>query len=272
MIRITLPGGVQSFDHPIRGSDLVERLGGRACKTALAVRVNGDLRDLDGLVEHNADVEIITRDLPEALDLIRHGAAHVLAQAVKELHPETQVTIGPVIETGFYHDFAREQPFTLDDLTVIEQRMREIVARDEPIEREVWRREDAIRHFEEQGEFYKAEIIKNIPEAETLSVYRQGPFRDLCRGPHLPSTGKLGDAFKLLKVAGAYWRGDHRNPMLQRSYGTAWRIKAELKAYLLQLEEAEKRDHRKLGREMDLFHFQEEALGAVFWHPKDWRL
>ena len=272
MIQITLPDGTQTYSAPVRGADIAARSGDAIADKTLAVRVDGALRDLNSLIDGDADVEIVTREQPEALELLRHDAAHVMAEAVKELYPETQVTIGPAIENGFYYDFAREASFTPEDLERIEQRMREIVARDEPIEREVWARDDAVRYFEAKGERYKAEIIAGIPATETLSVYRQGAFRDLCRGPHLPSTGKLGTAFKLLKVAGAYWRGDHRNPMLQRIYGTAWRDQAELDAYLHQLEEAEKRDHRKLGREMDLFHFQEEAPGAVFWHPKGWTL
>lgn len=272
MIQITLPNGVQSHNSPVTGIEIAAQSGDAIADTALAMRVDGNLRDLRSLIDSDAEVEIVTRDQPDALELLRHDAAHVLAEAVKELYPETQVTIGPTIENGFYYDFAREQPFTPEDLEVIEARMREIVARDETIESEVWARDDAIRYFEAKGEHYKAEIIAEIPAMETLSVYRQGEFQDLCRGPHLPSTGKLGTAFKLLKVAGAYWRGDHRNPMLQRIYGTAWRDQAELDAYLHQLEEAEKRDHRKLGREMDLFHFQEEAPGAVFWHPKGWTL
>ena len=272
MIRITLPDGVQTYSAPVRGAEIAARSGDTAAGEALAVRIDGVLRDLGDFIEHDACVEIITRDHREALELLRHDAAHVLAEAVKELHPEAQVTIGPVIENGFYYDFARDQPFSPEDLEKIEARMREIVARDEPIERESWARDDAIRYFETEGEHYKAEIVAGIPATETLSVYRQGEFRDLCRGPHLPSTGKLGAAFKLLKVAGAYWRGDHRNPMLQRIYGTAWRNRAELDAHLRQLEEAEKRDHRKLGREMGLFHFQEEAPGAVFWHPRGWTL
>jgi len=239
---------------------------------ALAIRVDGALHDLSSKTDNDTDVEFVTRDQPEVLELLRHSAAHILAEAVKELYPETQVTIGPTIENGFYYDFAREQAFSPEDVVAIEARMREIVARDEPVERELWARDEAIRYFESKGEHYKAEIIAGIPSTEPLSVYRQGEFRDLCRGPHLPSTGKLGTAFKLMKVAGAYWRGDHRNPMLQRIYGTAWRDRTELEAYLHQLEEAEKRDHRKLGREMDLFHFQEEASGAVFWHPKGWTL
>jgi threonyl-tRNA synthetase len=272
MIQITLPDGTQTHDAPVRGAEIAARSGDATADKALAIRTDGVLRDLNDLIEHDARVEVITRDHPEALELLRHDAAHVLAEAVKELYPEAQVTIGPAIENGFYYDFARETSFTPEDLVRIEERMREIVARDEPIERELWARDDAIRYFEAKGERYKAEIIAGIPATETLSVYRQGEFRDLCRGPHLTSTGKLGSAFKLLKVAGAYWRGDHRNPMLQRIYGTAWRDQAELDAHLHQLEEAEKRDHRKLGRDMDLFHFQEEAPGAVFWHPKGWTL
>ncbi len=272
MIQITLPDGAQTYEAPVRGADIAARSGDTTADNTLAIKVDGVLRDLSSLIDEDASVEIVTREQPEALELLRHDAAHVMAEAVKELYPETQVTIGPAIENGFYYDFAREDSFTPEDLARIEDRMREIVARDEPVEREVWARDDAIRYFEAKGEHYKAEIISDIPANETLSVYRQGQFRDLCRGPHLPSTGKLGTAFKLLKVAGAYWRGDHRNPMLQRIYGTAWRDQAELDAYLHQLEEAEKRDHRKLGREMDLFHFQEEAPGAVFWHPKGWTL
>ncbi len=272
MIQITLPDGAQTHNAPVRGAEIAARSGDATADKALAIRIDGVLRDLNDLIEHDACVEVITRDHPEALELLRHDAAHVLAQAVKELYPEAQVTIGPTIENGFYYDFARETSFTPEDLVRIEERMRAIVARDEPIERELWQRDDAIRYFEAKGERYKAEIIAGIPATETLSVYRQGEFRDLCRGPHLPSTGKLGTAFKLLKVAGAYWRGDHRNPILQRIYGTAWRDRVELDAYLHQLEEAEKRDHRKLGRDMDLFHFQEEAPGAVFWHPKGWTL
>ncbi|MBM3506087.1 MAG: threonine--tRNA ligase, partial [Alphaproteobacteria bacterium] len=272
MIQITLPDGAQNHVGPVRSVEMAARLGGTVADKVLALKVDGVLRDLKTLVDDDAHVEIVTRDHPEALELLRHAAAHVMAQAVKELYPEAQVTIGPTIENGFYYDFARKTSFTPEDLELIEARMREIVARDEPIERELWARDDAIRYFEAKGERYKAEIIAGIPATETLSVYRQGEFRDLCRGPHLTSTGKLGTAFKLLMVAGAYWRGDHRNPMLQRIYGTAWRDQAELDAHLHQLEEAEKRDHRKLGRDMDLFHFQEEAPGAVFWHPKGWTL
>jgi threonyl-tRNA synthetase len=273
VIRISLPGGmVQSHGTAPNGLDIARRLGTEAARDALAIRLDGVLTDLSVSIERDAAVEIVERHHPEALALLRHDAAHVMAEAVKELYPDTQVTIGPAIETGFYYDFARAEPFSTDDLAAIEARMREIVARDEPIEREVWSRNDAIRYFETAGEHYKVEIIRDIPAEETLTVYRQGRFRDLCRGPHLPSTGRLGTAFRLLKVAGAYWRGDHRNPMLQRIYGTAFPDEAALDAHLRMLEEAEKRDHRRLGRQMDLFHFQEEAPGAVFWHPKGWTL
>lgn len=229
--------------------------------------------DTSFVIDRDAAVTIVTGRDEDALELLRHDAAHVMAQAVQELYPGTQVTIGPAIEDGFYYDFARDEPFTPDDLTRIEQRMREIVARDLPIRREVWDRDEALRVFDQIGEQYKVEIIRDlIPEGEEVSVYRQGDWFDVCRGPHLPSTGKLGTGFKLTKVAGAYWRGDSRNPMLQRIYGTAWRDKKELKAYLRRIEEAEKRDHRKLGKALDLFHTQEEAPGMVFWHPKGWTI
>ncbi len=238
----------------------------------MALRVNGELWDLTRGISGDSPVEIITRDTAEGLELLRHDAAHVLAEAVKELWPETQVTIGPAIENGFYYDFAREDPFTPEDLVVIEERMKQIVDRDEPVQREVWERDKAIEFFRGIGEEYKAQIIEDIPKNETLTLYRQGDFVDLCRGPHLPSTGKLGKAFHLTRVSGAYWRGDSRNAVLQRIYGTAWANDKQLRKYLMQLEEAEKRDHRRLGRIMDLFHFQEEAPGAVFWHPKGWSL
>lgn len=273
MIRISLPDGiVQLYEAPPRGLDIARRIGPEALRNALALKRDGILHDLSATVAQDAAVELIDRSHPDALGLLRHDAAHVMAEAVKELYPDTQVTIGPAIENGFYYDFARATPFSSDDLAAIEARMREIVARDEPIECEIWSRDDAVRYFEAIGEHYKVEIIHDIPMDETLTVYRQGNFRDLCRGPHLPSTGRLGTAFRLLKVAGAYWRGDHRNPMLQRIYGTAWRDQAELDRHLHMLEEAEKRDHRRLGRQMDLFHFEEEAPGAVFWHPKGWTL
>ncbi len=273
MPEIRLPdGSVRSFDAPVSGAQIASDIGKRLAKDALAVRINGVLKDLGTVIDTDAAISIVTAAEPDGLELLRHDAAHVMAEAVKELYPDTQVTIGPAIENGFYYDFAREQPFTPEDLERIEARMRDIVARDEAIEREVWKRDEAVRFFRQQGEIYKAEIIESIPAGESITLYRQGNFIDLCRGPHLPSTGRLGTAFKLTKVAGAYWRGDSRNAMLQRIYGTAWPSEKQLKAYLHQLEEAERRDHRRLGREMDLFHFQEEAPGAVFWHPKGWTL
>ena len=265
-------GATLSFDSPVTGLALAEHISKKLAKQALAIRVNGELRDIYLPLPHDARVEIITRDHEESLELIRHDAAHVMAQAVQQLFPETQVTIGPTIENGFYYDFHREIPFTPEDLVDIEKRMREIVRSNDDIRREVWDRDEAIGFFLEKGETFKAEIIRDLPPNEEVSLYRQGNFIDLCRGPHLPGTGKLGDGFKLTKVAGAYWRGDSKNPQLQRIYGTAWRDKKELQAYLRQLEEAEKRDHRKLGREMGLFHQQEEAVGSMFWHPRGWRL
>ncbi len=273
MLKITLPdGSVKEFDAAVRGSDIAAGIGEGLARAAVAVRVNGELWDLTRDIETDSSVEIVTRDSDEGLELLRHDAAHVLAEAVKELWPETQVTIGPAIENGFYYDFAREEPFTDADLETIEVRMREIVERDEDIQREVWKRDDAVEFFRSIGEEYKAEIIAAIPADEDITLYRQGDFIDLCRGPHLPSTSKLGKAFKLTHVSGAYWRGDSNNEMLQRIYGTAWSNDKQLRKYLHMLEEAEKRDHRRLGRIMDLFHFQEEAPGAVFWHPKGWAL
>ncbi|MEX2497096.1 MAG: threonine--tRNA ligase, partial [Woeseia sp.] len=273
MPSIQLPdGSLRQFETTITGARIAASIGKSLARDALAVRVNGELWDLTRAISEDATVEIITRDSPEGLTLLRHDAAHVLAEAVKELWPETQVTIGPAIENGFYYDFARDEPFTSEDLDVIEKRMKEIVDRNEGIEREVWERDKAVEFFRGQGEEYKARIIEDIPRDETLSLYRQGNFIDLCRGPHLPSTGVLGKAFRLTRVSGAYWRGDSRNAMLQRIYGTAWATEKQLRQYLVQLEEAEKRDHRRLGRTMDLFHFQEEAPGAVFWHPKGWAL
>ncbi len=270
---IRLPdGSVRSYDTPLSGAAIAADIGKGLARDALAMRVDGELADLGTLVENDAEVAIVTGAQPDGLELLRHDAAHVMAEAVKELYPETQVTIGPAIENGFYYDFARKKPFTPEDLEQIEARMREIVARDEVIQREVWDRDEAVRFFREQGEKYKAEIIEAIPASDDITLYRQGNFIDLCRGPHLPSTGRLGNAFKLTKVAGAYWRGDSRNDMLQRIYGTAWATDKQLRIYLHQLEEAERRDHRRLGREMNLFHFQEEAPGAVFWHPKGWTL
>ncbi|MDE0386029.1 MAG: threonine--tRNA ligase [Defluviicoccus sp.] len=270
---VTLPDGSRRpFDGPPTGGEVAASIGPGLAKAAIAVKVDGEVRDLVRPIESDAAVEIVTRRSDEALELIRHDAAHVMAEAVQDLFPGTQVTIGPAIEDGFYYDFARPTPFSTEDLDGIERRMHEIVARDEPIVREVWDREDAVRRFADRGEAYKAEIVGGLPDGEAVTVYRQGEWLDLCRGPHLPSTGHVGKGFKLLKVAGAYWRGDSSNEMLQRIYGTAWRDEKELKAYLHRLEEAERRDHRRLGREMDLFHFQEEAPGAAFWHPRGWRL
>ena len=270
---ITLPdGSKRTYAEPVSGLALAGDIGERLARDAVAVVVDGELRDLSRSIEADSTVEVVTRTAPIALELLRHDAAHVMAEAVKELYPETQVTIGPAIDDGFYYDFARAEPFTPEDLEAIESRMHEIVERDETIAREVWERDDAVEFFRSIGEHYKAEIIASIPSAEPITLYRQGDFIDLCRGPHLPSTGRLGQAFKLMKLAGAYWRGDSRNEMLQRIYGTAWPDQKALKAYLHRLEEAEKRDHRRLGRQMDLFHFQDEAVGAAFWHPKGWTL
>ncbi len=272
-IAITLPdGSVREFDRPVTGLEIAASIGPRLAKDALAVKVDGEVKDVTTTLTTNAKIEIVTRNHPDALEVIRHDAAHVLADAVQKLYPGTQVTIGPAIANGFYYDFAREEPFTPDDLEKIEAKMREIVAKDIPIVREVWTRDEAIAYFKKLGEHYKAELIEAIPADQDISVYRQDDWLDLCRGPHAPTTGKVGQGFKLTKVAGAYWRGDSKNPMLQRIYGTAWRDEKELKAYLTQLEEAEKRDHRRLGKELDLFHVQEEAVGSVFWHPKGWTL
>jgi threonyl-tRNA synthetase len=272
-VAITLPdGSVRHFARPVDGATVAADIGPGLAKAALAVRVDGDMWDLARAIETDAELSIVTSRDEDGVELLRHDAAHVLAEAAKELWPDIQVTIGPVITDGFYYDFARDEPFTPEDLVVMEERMREIVARDEPITREVWDREDAIRYFDDIGEKYKAQIIQDLPNTETITIYKQGNFTDLCRGPHLPSTGKLGKAFKLLKIAGAYWRGDSKNAMLQRVYGTAWANEKDLKAYLHRIEEAEKRDHRRLGREMDLYHFQEEAVGSVFWHAKGWAL
>jgi threonyl-tRNA synthetase len=272
MVNVTLPdGSVRQFEAPVTVAQVASSIGAGLAKAALAGKVNGKLVDTSHLIDADAQLAIVTAKDAEALDLIRHDAAHVMAQAVQELYPGTQVTIGPSIEDGFYYDFAREQPFTPDDLVAIEKRMDEIVKRDLPIQREVWEREDAKRAFAELGETYKVQIIDDvIPAGEELSIYRQGDWFDVCRGPHLPSTGKLPRAYKLMKLAGAYWRGDSKNPMLQRIYGTAWAKKEDLEAYLHRLEEAEKRDHRKLAKQLDLLHMQDEAPGMVFWHPKGW--
>ena len=273
MPTITLPDGSQrSFDHPVSVYDVAADIGPGLAKAALAGKVDGQLVDTRYVIDRDARLAIVTSRDEEALELIRHDAAHVMAQAVQELYPGTQVTIGPAIENGFYYDFAREEPFTPDDLKKIETRMHEIVKRDLPLQREVLSREEAIKVFGDLGETYKVQIIESIPAGEEISLYRQGDWFDVCRGPHLPSTGKLGKGFKLMKLAGAYWRGDAKNEMLQRIYGTAWRDKNELKEYLHRLEEAEKRDHRKLGKAMHLFHTQEEAPGMVFWHDNGWKI
>ena len=274
MPKVTLPdGSSRDYSQAISILDVASDIGPGLAKAALAGKVDGELVDTSFIIKKDAELAIVTSKNDEALELIRHDAAHVMAQAVQELFPGTQVTIGPAIEDGFYYDFARQEPFSLDDLEKIESRMEDIVSRNLLIEREVWERDEAKRVFAEIGEKYKVEIIEDIiPEGEEVSVYRQGDWFDVCRGPHLPSTGKLPKAFKLMKLAGAYWRGNSDNEMLQRIYGTAWRDKKELKLHLQRLEEAEKRDHRKVGRKLDLFHFSDEAPGSVFWHPKGWTL
>jgi threonyl-tRNA synthetase len=273
MISLTFPdGSSRDFKPGVTGRDVAESISKSLGKKAVAMTLDGKVKDLAEPIKANAQIRILTREDPEALSLIRHDAAHVMAEAVQELYPGTQVTIGPVIENGFYYDFARQEPFTPEDLPVIEAKMREIVARDSPFTCEVMDRAEAKKLFAKMGEKFKLELIDAIPEGEEIKVYSQREWLDLCRGPHMTSTGKVGKGFKLLKIAGAYWRGDSNNPMLQRIYGTAWASEEELARYLHQLEEAEKRDHRRLGREMDLFHFQEEAPGAVFWHPKGWTL
>ena len=272
MINITLPDGSQrQFPAPLTVAEVAASIGAGLAKAAIAGKVDGKVVDTAHRVEADATLAILTSKDPEGLDVIRHSTAHLLAYAVKELYPDAQVTIGPVIENGFYYDFAYKRPFTPEDLAAIEKRMAELAAKDEPVTRRVLPRDEAVRHFKEMGENYKAEIIASIPAGEDVSLYREGGFEDLCRGPHVPSTGKLKH-FKLMKVAGAYWRGDHRNEMLQRIYGTAWASKEELQQYLTRLEEAEKRDHRRLGRELDLFHLDEHSPGTVFWHPKGWTL
>ena len=273
MPNITLPDGKQlSFNEKVNGNKIVEKISKSLAKEALIMSVNGDLKDLSFEIEKDSKVKILTSKDDDGLDTIRHDTAHILAMAVQELFPGTQVTIGPTIENGFYYDFARKEPFTESDLKKIEDKMSEIVDRNETTHREVWEREKAISHFEKMGEKYKAEIIQDIPKSEEISIYFHGKWHDLCRGPHLPSTGRIGKHFKLTKVAGAYWRGDSKNEMLQRIYGTSWASKKDLETYLKRLEEAEKRDHRKLGKEMNLFHFREESPGAVFWHEKGWNL
>ena len=273
MLNIQLLDGKKiPFEKSINGFELVKKISKSLEKVALVMSVDGELKDLSYEIKKDSKIKIFTNKDKEGLEVLRHEAAHVLAMAVQELYPKTQVTIGPIIENGFYYDFARKEPFTNDDLSKIEKKMGEIVDRDDKTSRHVWKREEAIKHFRKIGEKYKAEIIESIPAGEEVSIYSHGKWSDLCRGPHLPSTGKIGKAFKLTKVSGAYWRGDSRNETLQRIYGTCWASKKELEEYLHRLEEAEKRDHRKLGKEMDLFHFREESPGAVFWHEKGWSL
>ena len=273
MVALTFPDGARR-DYPdgITGLDVAKGISPSLAKRTVAMALDGRVADLSDPIEHDAKIEFLTREDPRALELIRHDAAHVLAEAVQSLWPGTQVTIGPVIENGFYYDFFRNQPFTPEDLPAIEQKMREIIARDKPFTKEVWSRDQAKRAFHDMGEQFKVELVDAIPADQNIKIYRQGDWFDLCRGPHMTSTGKVGDAFKLTKVAGAYWRGDSNREMLSRIYGTAFAKQDELNAYLKQIEEAEKRDHRRLGREMDLFHFQEEAPGAVFWHARGWTL
>ena len=273
MVALTFPDGARrEYPSGTTGLDVAKGISPSLAKRAVAMALDGTLADLADPIDHDTKIEFISREDPRALELIRHDAAHVLAEAVQSLWPGTQVTIGPVIENGFYYDFARNQPFTLEDLPVIEKKMREIVARDKPFTKEVWTREHARKIFRDMGEAFKVELIDAIPADQQIKIYKQGDWFDLCRGPHMTSVGKVGNAFKLMKVAGAYWRGDSKNPMLTRIYGTAFAKQEELDAYLKQIEEAEKRDHRRVGREMDLFHFQEEAPGSVFWHPKGWTL
>ncbi len=271
-VSLTFPdGSVREYAPGTTGRDVAESISKSLAKKAVAIALDGELRDLSDTIA-DGRIEIVTRDDKRSLELIRHDAAHVMAEAVQELWPGTQVTIGPVIDNGFYYDFAKNEPFTPDDLPVIEKRMKEIIARNKPFTREVWPREKARQVFADKGEAYKVELVDAIPEGQDLKIYYQGDWFDLCRGPHMASTGQIGTAFKLMKVAGAYWRGDSNNPMLTRIYGTAWHTQEELDQYLHILAEAEKRDHRRLGREMDLFHFQEEGPGVVFWHGKGWRL
>ncbi len=273
MPAITLPdGSVRQFDAPVTGTTVAEAIGPGLARAALAMKLNGKMVDLSTVIADDADIVFVTRRDADALELIRHDAAHVLAEAVQALFPGTQVTIGPSIENGFYYDFARNEPFRTEDFAAIEAKMREIVARGDKFVRQEIDREEAIGFFQAKGEKYKAQLIQDLPKSETITLYSQGEWIDLCRGPHLRSTADVGTAFKLMKVAGAYWRGDHRNAMLSRIYGTAWRDQKELDAYLHQLEEAERRDHRRIGKDMGLFHIQEEAVGSIFWHPKGWKL
>ena len=273
MISVTFPdGNVRAFEPGTTGLDIAKGISPSLAKRTVAMALDGQLVDLADPITRDAKIEFVNRDDPRALELIRHDCAHVLAEAVQTLYPGTQVTIGPVIENGFYYDFFRNEPFKPEDFEAIEKKMREIIARDKPFTREIWSRDEAISHFEKAGEAFKVELVETIPADQDLKIYKQGDWLDLCRGPHMTSTGKIGTAFKLMKVAGAYWRGDSNKPMLSRIYATAFAKQEDLDAYLKQLEEAERRDHRRLGREMDLFHFQEEAPGAIFWHPKGWTL
>ena len=272
-ISITFPdGNSKEYDKGITGYKIAESIAKSLAKEAIAVEINNEISDLSLEINNDSKLKIIKRNDDEALELIRHDCAHVMAEAVQELFPETQVTIGPAIDNGFYYDFAREKAFIPDDLEIIEKKMHEIIKRNSSFVREVWNRDEAISFFKNKKEEYKAELISDLPKDENITIYKQGDWTDLCKGPHLPSTKHVGKAFKLMKVAGAYWRGDSSNTMLTRIYGTAWRNEEELNNYLIMLEEAEKRDHRKLGREMNLFHFQEEAPGSVFWHTKGWLL
>ena len=272
-ITITFPdGNNKEVDKGINGLELASQISKSLAKESVAIKINNEIKDISLPINSDASVAILKRDSDEALELIRHDCAHVMAEAVQELFPGTQVTIGPAIENGFYYDFARDEPFTVADLPKIERRMHDIIQRNKNFIREVWSKEESIKHFKDKGEDYKVELINDLPNNEEISIYKQGDWLDLCRGPHMVSTKQIGKAFKLMKVAGAYWRGDSSNAMLTRIYGTAWATEKDLEQHLLQIEEAEKRDHRKLGREMDLFHFQEEAPGAVFWHPKGWTL
>src|SRR5579862_5910290 len=273
MVALTFPDGARrEYPKSTTGLEIAKGISPSLAKRTVAMSLNGALTDLNDPIEADAKIDFVARDDARALELIRHDAAHVLAEAVQSLWPGTQVTIGPVIENGFYYDFFRNQPFTPEDFAAIENKMREIIARDKPFTKEVWSREEAKKIFRDKGEAFKVELIDAIPAGESIRIYRQGDWFDLCRGPHMTSTGKVGNAFKLTRTAGAYWRGDSKREMLSRIYGTAFARQEELNAYLRQIEEAEKRDHRKLGREMDLFHFQEEAPGSVFWHPKGWTL
>ena len=273
MVSISFPDGkIKKYDSPVTGNQIAKDIAPSLLKKALVIEVNGEFKDLNIEISKDSNIKIITIDDDYALELLRHDSAHCMAMAVQQLYPGTQVTIGPVIENGFYYDFARDEPFSDSDLTKIEKKMHEIISQDPKTKREVWDRNKAIEHFKNIGEHYKAELIESIPKNEEISVYYHGSWHDLCRGPHLPSLGKIGKAFKLMKVAGAYWRGDSKNKMLQRIYGTCWKTKKDLDDYLHRIEEAEKRDHRKLGKALDLFHFQEESPGAVFWHQKGWSL